>query len=139
MTNLLDDTQLDRLIDEHFQAELDGDIDKVVATFATDVEHDVVGHPYVSHGRDQAAAFYRELFADLRLERIESVHRYHGAEFVVDESIVHATAIGTPFGIPGNNRELEFRLLHVFDVRDGEITRENAWLDVASVMTQLAA
>src|SRR6476659_5994524 len=139
MPTLVSATELDRLIDEHFQAELDEDIEAVVATFADDVEHDVVGRPTVSRGRSGAAAFYRELFADLHLQRFETVHRYHGADFVVDESIVHATAIGSPFGIPGKGRVLSFRLLHIFDVRDGLITRENAWLDMASIMAQLTA
>ena len=139
MPSLLNATALDRIIDEHFQAELDENIEAVVSTFAADVEHDVVGRPSVSRGRDEAAAFYRELFADLRLERFETVHRYHGVDFVVDESIVHATAIGSPFGIPGEGRVLTFRLLHIFDVRDGLITRENAWLDMASIMAQLTS
>jgi predicted ester cyclase len=52
--------------------------------------------------------------------------------------VVTARAIGTPFGIPGNGRIIRFRLLHVFDIRDGEITRENAWIDVGSVLAQLS-
>lgn len=139
MPRLLDATELDRLIDEHFQAELDEDIPAVVSTFANDVEHDVVGLPHVSHGKTEAAAFYRDLFADLHLERFETVHRYHGEDFVADESIVHATAIGTPFGLPGEGRALRFRLLHIFEIGDGVITRENAWLDMASIMAQLTA
>ena len=139
MPSLLNATELDRIIDEHFQAELDENIEAVVSTFADDVEHDVVGRPSVSRGRGEAATFYRELFADLHLERFETVHRYHGVDFVVDESVVHATAIGSPFGIPGEGRVLRFRLLHIFDVRDGLITRENAWLDMASIMAQLTS
>ena len=139
MPSLLNATALDRIIDEHFQAELDENIEAVVSTFAADVEHDVVGRPSAGRGRGEAAAFYRELFADLHLDRFETVHRYHGVDFVVDESIVHATAIGSPFGIPGEGRALTFRLLHIFDVHDGLITRENAWLDMASIMAQLTA
>ena len=141
MTNTLQESnvELDRLVDEHFRHEIRGDIDAVVATFTRDVEHDVVGVPMVSHGRAQAAAFYEELFRDLALERFETVHRYHGPDFVVDESIVHARATGAPLGIPGNNRSLRFRLLHVFELRDGYISRENAWLDTVSILTQLTS
>ena len=128
---------LDALVDDHFAAELDGDLSRLLATFADDVEHDVVGSPSVSSGKDEVAAFYRGLLADLRLEQIDTVRRYHGDGFVVDESLVTAQAIGTPFGTPGRDRTLRFRLLHVFDVRDGEITRENAWIDIASVFAQL--
>ena len=130
---------LDVLVDDHFAAEIDGDLSRLLATFADDVEHDVVGNPAVSRGKDQVAGFYRDLLADLRLERIDTVRRYHGDGFVVDESVVTATAIGTPFGIPGRYRNLRFRLLHVFEIREGEITRENAWIDTASVLDALGS
>jgi uncharacterized protein len=128
---------LDALVDDHFAAEIDGDLSRLLATFADDVEHDVVGNASVSTGKNQVADFYRRLFADLRLEEIRSVRRYHGDGFVVDESDVTARAIGTPFGIPGHGRTIRFRLLHVFEVQHQEITRENAWIDIGSVVAQL--
>jgi steroid delta-isomerase-like uncharacterized protein len=138
MTQVLPDTDLDRIVDHHFAAELRGDIDATIATFTADVEHDVVGAPAVSHGHAEAAAFYRRLFADLHLTEIEKVRRYHGPDFVVDESIVHARATGTPLGFAGDDRTVRFRLLHIFEIRDGAISRENAWLDVAAIAQQLS-
>lgn len=139
MTATMSASALDTLVDDHFSAEVDGDLSRLLATFADNVEHDVVGNPSVSRGKDEVVDFYRGLLADLRLEQIDTVRRYHGDGFVVDESLVTAQAIGTPFGIPGRNRTLRFRLLHVFEIRDGEITRENAWIDTASVLTQLGS
>jgi steroid delta-isomerase-like uncharacterized protein len=130
-------TDVDALVDDHFRAEIDGDLDRLLATFAEDVEHDVVGNPAVSTGKDEVAAFYRGLLGDLALDDITTARRYHGDGFVVDEALVTARAIGTPFGIPGRGRTVRFRLLHVFEIRGGEITRENAWLDVAGVLAQL--
>ncbi|HET7654961.1 MAG TPA: nuclear transport factor 2 family protein [Acidimicrobiales bacterium] len=132
-------TDVDALVDDHFQAEIDGDLDRLLATFADEVEHDVVGNPDVSTGKAEVTAFYRGLLADLALDDITSVRRYHGDGFVVDESLVTARAIGTPFGIPGRGRTIRFRLLHVFEIRGGEITRENAWLDLAGVLAQLGS
>jgi len=139
MTDTISVSALDVLVNDHFAAEVAGDLSRLLATFADDVEHDVVGNPAVSRGKEQVASFYRGLLADLRLQRIDTVHRYHGDGFVVDESLVTAQAIGTPFGIPGRNRTLRFRLLHVFEIGDGAITRENAWIDSASVLAALAA
>lgn len=135
---VLDTTVLDALIDEHYAAEIDGDIRRLLATFADDVEHDVVGSPGVSTGKEAVESFYRGLLADLRLEEIRSVRRYHGDGFIVDESAVTARAVGAPFGVAGHGRTVRFRLLHVFEVRDHQIARENAWIDVAAVLTQLA-
>jgi hypothetical protein len=85
MTTTMTTAALDALVDAHFAAESDADIDRLLSTFADDVEHDVVGNPRVSSGRAEVAAFYRQLLADLDLQTIESVHRYHGDGFVVDE------------------------------------------------------
>lgn len=137
MTATITRTALDALVDAHFAAEIDGDLDRLLSTFADDVEHDVVGNPAVSTGKAQVADFYRGLLGDLDLQSIRSTHRYHGDDFVVDESVVTARAVGAPFGIPGRGRTVTFRLLHVFEFRGAEITRENAWLDVGSVLSQL--
>lgn len=139
MTVTMSPLALDALVDDHFAAEVDGDLSRLLDTFADDVEHDVVGSPSVSSGKDQVAAFYRGLLADLRLDQIDTVRRYHGDGFVVDESLVTAQAIGVPFGMPGRDRTVRFRLLHVFEIRDGEITRENAWIDTASVLAGLGS
>jgi steroid delta-isomerase-like uncharacterized protein len=138
MTTATTPSALDAIVDDHFAAEVDGDLARLLSTFAEDVEHDVAGNPSVSNGKEQVAAFYRALLADLRLDKIDTVRRYHGDGFVIDESMVTAQAIGTPFGIPGRDRTLRFRLLHVFDISDGHITRENAWIDTATVLGQLS-
>jgi uncharacterized protein len=139
MATTMTPSALDALVDDHFAAEVDGDLARLLGTFADDVEHDVVGNPSVSSGKDQVAAFYRGLLADLRLDKIDTVRRYHGDGFVIDESLVTARAIGTPFGIPGRDRTVRFRLLHVFDISDDQITRENAWIDTATVLAQLSS
>lgn len=133
--------QFDRMIDRHFRFEAEDDVEGVLSTMAPDVEHDVVGSPAgVLHGRQQARAFYDALFADLRGEKVTTVRRYYGPDFVVDESLWEGTAPGTPFGIEGGGRRLGFRLLHVFDMAaDGLIRRENVWIDLASIMQQLDA
>jgi steroid delta-isomerase-like uncharacterized protein len=128
---------VDRLVDEHFAAEVNQDLAALLATFADEVEHDVVGSPASSHGKAQVEAFYRTLFSELRFESIDNVRRYHGPGFVVDESVVHARATGRPFGFDGNDRAVTFRLLHVFEIANGQIRRENAWIDTAAVVAQL--
>jgi steroid delta-isomerase-like uncharacterized protein len=132
------DTAIDEIIDDHFAAEMRGDLPALLATFAEDVEHDVVGDGEPRHGKDEAAAFYRRLLGDMTLDRIDTVRRYHGDGFAVDEALVHARAVGNPFGFEGRNRAVTFRLLHVFEIADGRIRRENAWLDVPAIISQLA-
>lgn len=139
--SVLTPEQFDRLIDRHFQYEAKDDVAGVLSTMADAVEHDVVGSPTGPvHGQEAARAFYESLFADLRGEKVTSLRRYYGPDFVVDESLWEGTAPGTPFGIPGHGKRLSFRLLHVFDMaEDGRIRRENVWLDLAAILRQLGA
>jgi len=133
--------RFDRMIDRHFHFEAEDDVDGVLSTMADDVEHDVVGYPTGPvRGKAAARGFYDGLFADLAGEKVTTLRRYYGPDFVVDESLWEGTAPGTPFGIPGHGRRLAFRLLHVFDMApDGQIRRENVWLDFASILQQLNA
>ena len=129
---------MDRLIEEHYRAEVAGDSAAAVAMFAPDIEHDAVGSPRVSHGREEAAAFYADLFANLVFERMTPGRRLYGDGFCVDEALVEARAVGRPFGIEGRGRPVRFRLLHIFEFADGLTTRENAWLDLVAIQQQLA-
>ena len=48
-----------------------------------------------------------------------------------------AKVIGEVLGIRGNNRTVSFRILHVFEFRDGLVSREQVWIDSAAIVHQL--
>lgn len=131
--------EMDRKIDEHFAFEARDDVAGVLSTLTPDVVHDVVGWPMgPAHGREAACPFYETLFADLAEGEVKSLRRWHGENFLVDESLWRGTAPGRPFGIEGRGRPLEFRLLHIIEFSEtGDISRENVWVDLAAVIQQL--
>ena len=131
--------EMDKKIDEHFGFEARDDVEGVLATLAPDAEHDVVGSQLgPTRGRDGARPFYVGLFSDLSESKVETIHRLYGENFLVDESLWRGRAPGTPFGLQGKNRPLEFRLLHVVQFSEiGDITRENVWIDLAAIINQL--
>jgi steroid delta-isomerase-like uncharacterized protein len=131
--------QMDRKIDEHFGFEAEDDVDGVLATLAPDVVHDIVGWPTgPTHGRAAARTFYEAMFTDLAESKVACVKRLYGDGFLVDESIWTGKAPGKPFGLDGKDRPLEFRLLHVIEfAANGDIKRENVWIDLAAILRQL--
>jgi predicted ester cyclase len=131
--------EMDKKIDEHFAFEARDDVEGVLATLAPDAEHDIVGSPSGStHGREGARDFYVGLFSDLSEGSVDTIRRLYGEDFVVDESLWRGRAPGTPFGVAGKNRPVEFRLLHVVQFADsGDIQRENVWIDLAAILNQL--
>jgi predicted ester cyclase len=55
------------------------------------------------------------------------------------EQSMAGTVIGEMRGIPGNGRHITFRILHVFDFSDGLISREQVWIDSASIVAHLTS
>ena len=135
----LSHAEMDKKIDEHFGFEARDDVEGVLATLAPDAEHDVVGSPFgATRGREGARPFYEAMFSDLAESDVETIRRLYGEDFVVDESLWRGRAPGRPVGLQGRGRPLEFRLLHVVQFADnGDITRENVWIDLAAIRDQL--
>jgi steroid delta-isomerase-like uncharacterized protein len=130
--------EIDQIIERHFAALQTRDLDGILATYADDAEHDAVGRdPNPIRGKAALAAFYRESLADLANTKVLPVRRLYGDDFVIDESILDGYAQGRPFDLEGYSRPVRFRMLRIFEFRDGLITRENAWFDIVAVQRQL--
>lgn len=67
------------------------------------------------------------------------MHEYYGDDFCVVEHLWTGTVPGTLLGMPGNGRRISFRMLHVWEFRDGRMSRENDWLDSGGIVGQLTA
>ena len=137
-TTALSREAIDRLLEDHFLREAQGDVAGTLATFTDDVVHDVVGDPMgVLHGPEAIGERYGYLFANVKGEQADVLHRLYGDNFVVDDKIWTATVVGDFMGIPGNGRRISVRVLHIFEFRDGRIARENVWLDAGAAIAQL--
>ena len=127
--------EMDTLIDRHLRAEMAGDLDGAVSVYTDDVEHDDVGMPGGPLiGKEAARRFYKELTEGLEVEDMRQLRRYHGQDFCITEHLVSGTAVGQVMGIPGQGRRVQVRLLHVFEFRDGLISRENPWVRIPTVL-----
>jgi steroid delta-isomerase-like uncharacterized protein len=131
--------EMDQLIEQHIAAEIAGDSDGAVAMYTDDVIHDDVGEPHGPlHGPQAAKDFYDFLSANFRTERMDVNHAWYGDDFCVMEHRCTGTAVGELLpGIPGNGKRIVFRVLHVWEFRDGRMSRENVWLDSAAIAAQL--
>lgn len=132
-------SEMDRIVDEHFGFEAVDDVEGILATLTDDVSHHLVGSPWGErNGRDEVRAFYQELFGALEGESVEPVSRWYGDGFLVDESRwTGRVEDGAAFGQPGRSGHVTFRLLHLFEFRNGLISRESVWSDLAAIARQL--
>jgi predicted ester cyclase len=66
------------------------------------------------------------------------LNRFVTDDAMILEQIMTGTVIGSMLGMPGRGRRISFRILHVFEFRDGLISRENIWLDSGAIVNQLS-
>ena len=130
---------MDRVIDQHFAFEATDDVEGVLGSLTEDAEHEIVPSPFGRlTGRAAIRGMYETLFRDLKGEGATPVRRLYGADFVVDETVWHGRIEdGRPFLCDGKSGPVSFRLLHIFEFRDGRIARENVWCDLAAIQRQL--
>jgi steroid delta-isomerase-like uncharacterized protein len=133
-------SEMNALIERHLAAERAGDTAGAVTVYTEDVEHDVVGAPTGPvQGKAAAQGFYEYLTANFKTEDMEVTRSYYGDDFCVVEHLTKGSVPGEFLGVPGHGREVTFRLLHVWEFRDGLMSRENVWMDGGSVVAQLTA
>jgi ketosteroid isomerase-like protein len=131
--------QLDQLVDEHFGFEAADDVDGVMATLTEDAEHEVIPSPVGAlTDPTRQRAFYEMLFECCEGSSVTPIRRLYGENFVIDETLWHGHINdGRPFLCDGRSGDVSFRLLHIFEIRDGKISREQAWCDLAAIQQQL--
>jgi predicted ester cyclase len=131
--------ELDRAVNEHFGFEAADDLEGVMSSLAREVEHEIVPSPVgVQHDKAGVLAYYTRLFEAVRGESVTPLKRYYGDDFVVDETLWHGEIRdGAVFFCDGKSGKVSFRLLHIFEFKDGRIAREQAWCDLAAIQRQL--
>ena len=136
----MDVTEMRAVVERHLKAEGSGDVEGAVAVYTEDVVHDAVGFPgSPRQGKEAARDFYRFLTANFRTEDEQPLHQFATSDALVLEQLMTGTVIGEMLGIPGNGRKVSFRILHVFEFRDGLVSREQVWIDSAAIVEQLTA
>jgi len=128
------------VIERHFAAENAHDIEATLETYTDTILWDDVTHPASPfRGKRAVAEAYGGILKAIPDIHLRSVGRFQCAGHAVDESIVTGHVVGEFAGVAGGGAPVSFRLLHVFDLRDGLIDRENAWFDSAAVQRQVEA
>lgn len=130
------------IIDRHFAAENAHDVQATLDTYTDDIVWDDVTHPDAPfHGKEEVAAVYSSILDAIPDVVLTSVRRFEGegGRYVVDESMLTGHVEGEWAGVQGGGAPVQVRILHIFELRDGLISYENAWFDAADVQRQIAS
>lgn len=122
-------------IEKLFAAWSSHDADKVVAFYTDDIAYEDVPLVRTSHGKAELRKFVGDTFAafpDLKVEVVKSLICHgHGVSEVVWSA--------TDKGYLKTDKKFSIRMVSVFEIRKGKISRNEDFYDLASIMRQLGA
>jgi len=130
------------IVERHFAAENAHDVQATLHTYTDDIVWDDITHPDSPfHGKEEVGQVYGSILDTIPDIVLTSVRRFESSDgkYVTDESFITGHVEGEWAGIQGGGAPVEVRILHVFELRDGLISYENAWFDSAEVHRQVEA
>jgi ketosteroid isomerase-like protein len=114
-------------VENHFHSEALNEVEAALAMFTDDIIWDAPALNGLNRsfaGKQAVAENYRKLFASMRDVEFQFLQRFATEDRVVDDSIVtFQVAQDGYWHFPVGSR-IEMRLVHIFEMRDGLISRE---------------
>lgn len=113
-------------VEAHFHTEATGEVEKALELYTDDIAWESPARSLVFHGKEATGAMYRRMFDSFQVEEFRCLQRFATEDRVVDDSVARVVLAGD--GVinapaPVGSR-VEIRLLHVFEMRAGKISRE---------------
>ena len=113
-------------VEAHFHSEAANEVEKALELYTDDVVWESPARDLFFRGKEATGENYRRMFSSFKVEEFRVMERFATEDRVVDDSV--ATVVLTGDGVenapaPVGSR-VEIRLLHVFEMREGKISRE---------------
>ena len=112
------------VIEAHFGSEASGRIDAAIELYTDDIVWEAPARNLVIKGKEAVAANYREIFSVLKEVEFHTLDRFATEDRVVDDSIVTFVVARDGFIPLPLGTKAEMRLTHIFEMRDGKISKE---------------
>jgi ketosteroid isomerase-like protein len=114
-------------VEEHFHSEAANDIERALELYTDDIVWEAPARNLVFRGKRDVADNYRKLFASIKEVEFRNLQRFATEERVVDDSVVTFDLIRDGFLPLQVGQKVEMRLAHIFEMRDGKISKEIAF------------
>jgi len=114
-------------VENHFHSEALNEVEAALEIFTDDVVWEAPAPNGLNRsfsGKEAAAENYRKLFASMRDVRFQFLQRFATEDRVVDDSIVTFEVAKDGYWHFPVGSKIEMRLVHIFEMRDGKISRE---------------
>ena len=114
-------------VDNHFHSEALNEVEAALETFTDDIVWEAPalnGLDRVYRGKKDVEKNYRELFESMRNVQFTFLQRFATEDRVVDDSMVTFEVAKDGYWHFPLGSKVEMRLVHIFEMRDGKISRE---------------
>jgi ketosteroid isomerase-like protein len=114
-------------VKNHFHSEALSEVEAALETFTDDIVWEAPAPNGLNRsfsGKEATAKNYRELFASMHNVKFQFLQRFATEERVVDDSIVTFEVAKDRYWHFPVGSKIEMRLVHIFEMRDGKISRE---------------
>lgn len=117
------------VVESHFREENPDQIEEALRLYTDDIVWEVPGRRVLYSGKQAVRDNYLRLFASAEGIEFEPIERFATPDRVVDDMWVRFTLRGTGFEnapVPEGTK-VKMRLVHIFHIRDGLISRETGY------------
>ena len=111
-------------VEAHFGGEASGRIEDAIKLYTDDVVWEAPSRNLEFRGKEAVAANYRDLFSVLKNVEFHTKDRFATEDRVVDDSVVTFEVAKEGFIPFPAGTKCEMRLTHIFEMRDGKISKE---------------
>ena len=114
------------VVEAHFHSEAVNEVEKALELYTDDIVWESPVRNLVFRGKEAAGENYRNMFASFKVEEFRCLQRFATEDRVVDDSVATLVLTGDTVEnapVPIGSR-VEIRLLHIFEMREGKISRE---------------
>jgi ketosteroid isomerase-like protein len=114
-------------LENQYHSEARNEVEAALETFTDDIIWEAPAPNGLNRsftGKGPVAKNYRELFASMRNVKFQLLQRFATEDRVVDDSIVTFEVAKDGYWHFPVGSSIEMRLVHIFEMRDGKISRE---------------
>jgi ketosteroid isomerase-like protein len=114
-------------VEAHFHSEAENEVAAALELYTDDIVWEAPalnGLDRSCSGKEAVARNYRELWASMRDVKFTFLQRFATADRVVDDSLVTFEVIRNGYWHFPVGSRVEMRLVHIFEMQNGKISRE---------------
>lgn len=118
-----------RVVQAHFHNETPDSVDKAIALYAEDIIWEAPMRGLVMTDPEEIKQSYLGIFNTVHFNRTIALRRIAKGNTVFDDQIADLTVVGDQMPNLGfkPGQRISMRLIHIFELKNGQITREIAY------------